>query len=199
VSKSEIHHLKMWRTLLICLFSTFLTVSRSELWEKELGKEVYIEASVEGLDSVQLECKDSKMIVTINLEEDGFEGVIYTRGSYKMGKPPCFYDAQGFLVKVFNLEWDLKECLTKTDENGLFTNVVLVQQDDWLIFPGDMAFEVTCSAENEATIGLADPDPGAKSLPDDKRQAVSSSSGSVTWPSAAKSVTNNNKKSSDEL
>ena len=27
-----------------------------ELWEQELGKEVYIEASVEGLDSVKLAC-----------------------------------------------------------------------------------------------------------------------------------------------
>ena len=81
--------------VIILAFGLFWTISKAELWEKELGQEVYIEASVEGLEAVHLECFDRGMKVKIELEDAGFDGVIYTRGSYKMGKRPCFYDALG--------------------------------------------------------------------------------------------------------
>lgn len=63
--------------------------------------------------------------------------------------------------------------------------MIIVQQDDFLIFPGDMAFEVICKDSQEvtleATIELADPDPGAKKLPESKRKSVSNQSGKVTF------------------
>ena len=36
------------------------------------------------------------MKVTVELAEhvENYDGVIYTRGSYSMGKRPCFYDAK---------------------------------------------------------------------------------------------------------
>ena len=55
-----------------------------------------------------------------------------------------------------------------------------MQHDDWLIFPGDTAFEISCNANSEeapgeylASIGLADPDPGAKELPKHRKSTVS--------------------------
>ncbi len=186
-----------------------------ELWEQEVGKEVYIEASVEGLESVTLTCTEGKdnsaeiivvdiiillfsdkMTVKIKLEENGFEGVVYTRGSYKMGKAPCFYDAQGSKDELLELSWTFNQCKTKKEEST-YTNVILVQQDDFLIFPGDMAFELQCGPEGQAQVGLADPDPGAKSLPEDKKKAVKSNTGTATFkPKLRHSKTTSSK---DEL
>ncbi len=53
--------------------------------------------------------------------------------------------------------------------------MVIVQYDDWLIFPGDNAFEISCTKEEEswtASIGLADPDPSAKELPKHRKSTV---------------------------
>ena len=56
---------------------------------------------------------------------------------------------------------------------------MIVQHDDWLIFPGDTAFEISCNVNSEeapgevlASIGLADPDPGAKELPKHRKSTV---------------------------
>lgn len=170
-----------------CFLVFFILSANAELWEKDLGKEVYIEASVEGLKEIHLQCTEDRMKVKIDLEEEGFDGVIYTRGSYQMGKRPCFYDAQGRRKEELSLEWSFNECKTENK-----TNVIIIQQDDLLIFPGDMAFELSCQLDKEdflvgATIGLADPDPGAKRLPESKRKAVSDASGKVTFnPKAVK-------------
>ena len=45
---------------------------------------------------LRLECFKDKMKVTVELAEhvENYDGVIYTRGSYSMGKRPCFYDAK---------------------------------------------------------------------------------------------------------
>lgn len=99
--------LLFWR---IFILFPFVLESRSELWEKELGQEVYIEASVEGLKAVHLECSKDSMKVKIDLEESGFDGVVYTRGSYQMGKAPCFYDAQGSDNEELTLQWKYKDC-----------------------------------------------------------------------------------------
>lgn len=60
-----------------------------------------------------------------------------------------------------------------------FVFQVIVQHDDWLIFPGDTAFDISCNANAEdspgkimASIGLADPDPGAKELPKHRKSTV---------------------------
>ena len=119
--------------------------SKAEIWEKDYSKEVYIEASVEGLKGLHLECSKDKMKVTIDLEDwvEGFDGVVYTRGSYQMGKRPCFYDAKGYANEELSLEWSFDECKTEKKKDGKqMTNVIIVQQDDMLIFPGDMAFEL---------------------------------------------------------
>ena len=44
------------------------------------------------------------------------------------------------------------------------SNTVIVQHDDFLIYPGDTAFEIACDG-SKASIGLADPDPGAVEMP----------------------------------
>ena len=173
------------------IFVIILPISKAEIWSGEVGKDVYIEASTEGLEAVHLDCSENKMKVHIELEEEGFDGVIYTRGSYKMGKKPCYFDAQGFRNEKLILEWNFDEC--KTEKKGdKRTNVIIVQQDDWLIFPGDMGFELICEG-SKATIGLADPDPGAKPLPKKRRRPVTGENGSVTFRAKPQKVIDNNK------
>ena len=158
--------------LKLFLIIQLITLIKAELWEKDMTEEVYIAASVEGLKELQLECTKTQMKVKIELEDhvEGFDGVVYTRGSYKMGKPPCYYDAQGYPDEKLNLSWTYDQCKTKSEDSKK-SNVIIIQQDDMLIFPGDMAFELICDGD-QATIGIADPDPGAKPLPDEKRKPV---------------------------
>merc|ERR1711971_699363 len=171
--------------LIICGLLVVIWPSKAEkdkLWEKDMSQEVYIEASVEGLKGLHFQCFKDKMKVTVELADhvEDYDGVVYTRGSYSMGKGPCFYDAKGTPNEELSLEWSFDECKTKKRKDGkLMSNVVIVQQDDMLIYPGDMAFEVICETESQldelivqATIGLEDPDPGAKRLPLSKRQPV---------------------------
>lgn len=57
-----------------------------------------------------------------------------------------------------------------------------MQNDDFLIFPGDLAFEIGCNFEGQvpvASIGLADPDPSAKELPKHRKSTVISETGFV--------------------
>lgn len=162
---------------LLCICST---LGETEIWEKDMTNEVYIEASVEGLEAVHLECFEDKMRVKVDLEEKGFDGVVYTRGSFKMGKAPCFYDAQGHDGEELSLEWTFDQCKTEARSNNKKSNEIVVQQNDMLIFPGDMAFELICKGQ-EATIGLADPDPGAKPLPKSRRKPVTGQNGKVTF------------------
>ena len=96
-----------------------------------------------------------------------------------------------------SLEWNFDECKTekkKKDESHI--NTIIIQQDDYLIFPGDMAFELVCKGD-QAIIGLADPDPGAKRLQRDKRKPVTGQNRKVTFrPKADRSIENQTK---DEL
>ena len=126
----------MWPILFCVFFAS--AGSKAELWKQEVGQEVYLEASVDGLKAVHLECWKDKMEVSIDLEDEGFDGVVYTRGSYQMGKRPCFYDAQGHANEELRLQWTFDECKTSYFENGsdLKFNTVIVQQDDLLMFPG---------------------------------------------------------------
>ncbi len=58
------------------------------------------------------------------------------------------------------------------------------QNDDFLIFPGDLAFEIGCNFEGQvpvASIGLADPDPAAKELPKHRKSTVFSETGFVRF------------------
>ena len=162
---------EMWsRTIVISLL--VLQIRGEELWKKDMTDEVYIEASVEGLKELHLECTKTQMKVKIELGDhvEGFDGVVYTRGSYQMGKRPCFYDAQGHDDEELSLQWTFNQCKTKKEDQKK-SNVIIIQQDDMLIYPGDMAFELICEGDL-ATIGIADPDPGAKPLPDSRRRPV---------------------------
>ena len=166
------------------LLSLLLVVS-AETWEKDMSEEIYIEASSEGFTGVKLTCGKKRMVVEVNMEED-FEGIIYTRGSF-MSKPKgCFYDAEEGTSHTLKIPFD--KCDMKEDEDGFMSQVIVVQHDDWLIFPGDLAFSLHCKrgqAEDSsvARIGLSDPDPSSagKSLPKHKRSTVESKSGTVVF------------------
>ncbi len=89
---------------------------------------------------------------------------------------------------------------------------MIVQYDDWLIFPGDNAFEVSCSKKEGgdsyvASIGIADPDPSAKELPKHRKSTVTSEGDTAEFTpddirprkKKKKSKKNKNKKTKDEL
>ena len=66
--------------------------------------------------------------------------------------------------------------------------MIVIQHDDWLIFPGDLAFTLQCRRDKDsgtsvARIGLSDPDPSSagKALPKHKRSTVESSTGQVVF------------------
>lgn len=170
----------LWAFLFISLGAWLRTSRGAELWEKDMTDEVYIEASTEGFESVHLECLSDSMRVKIELSED-FDGIFYTRGSYKMGKLPCFNDVESGTVAELTIPFE--SCETKRNEDT-YTNVVIAQHDDFLIFPGDLAFEISCTVSSEgssvANIGLADPDPSAKELPKHKKSTVTGET-SVTF------------------
>ncbi|TRY71192.1 hypothetical protein TCAL_02803 [Tigriopus californicus] len=163
----------VWRiSLLLSLCFCWLHKSQAELWEKDMTDEVYIEASTEGFESVHLECLVDSMRVKLELSEE-FEGIFYTRGSYKMGQLPCFNDVESGTMAELTIPYE--GCETKSKDD-IYTNVVIAQHDDFLIFPGDLAFEISCTKSSEdesiASIGLADPDPSAKELPKHKKSTV---------------------------
>ena len=66
-------------SLLIC--SAVCWVCKGEVWEKDISEEIYIEASHEGFEGVELSCGRKSMVVEVKMEED-FDGVIYTRGGF---------------------------------------------------------------------------------------------------------------------
>ena len=57
---------------------------------------------------------------------------------------------------------------------------MIVQHDDYLIYPGDTAFEIACDGAR-ASIGLADPDPSATEMPKHRKSTVTSEEGEVTF------------------
>ena len=180
--------IKIWINLILTIILSISTI-KAEIWQGEFGKDVYIEATTEGLEAVHLRCYEDKMEVKIELEQPRFDGLIYTRGSYKMGKRPCFYDAQGLENEDFTLSWSFNECKTEKratsgSNSNKFSNEIIVQFEKMLIFPGDMGFEVICEGQ-KATIGLADPDPGAKPLSKKRRRPVTSDNGFVTFKAKA--------------
>ena len=54
----------------------------------------------------------------------------------------CFLDADG--GRDHKLRIQLDECGVKEDSEGFLTQVLVIQHDDWLIFPGDHAFTLQC-------------------------------------------------------
>ncbi|XP_024080460.1 uncharacterized protein LOC106669608 isoform X2 [Cimex lectularius] len=163
--------------------TTLLTVRLTEeIWEKDMSEEMVIGPTTDGYQRVDLKCAAEHMEVTIVTEED-FSGVIYTRGSYSAQKLPCFRDLKSGTYFRMNIPFD--DCKTK-NEGGLYKNVLIVQHDDYLIMPGDAAFDLECdfrkpkdvpvhkSVTTEvfdviARIMLSDADPGGKPIPEAMR------------------------------
>ena len=93
----------------------------------------------------------------------------------------CYYDAEGGTDHTLKIPYD--KCGLTEDSEGFLSQVLVVQHDDWLIFPGDLAFTLQCRQNQVARIGLSDPDPSSagKELPKHKKSTVESQSGSVTF------------------
>ncbi|KAG0725096.1 hypothetical protein GWK47_000451 [Chionoecetes opilio] len=164
--------------------SLAVAANRAAEWKEDLGNHVRIGVRDAGYSRVVLDCEDDHMAFVIRLEED-FEGVVYTRGSFHTGHGPCFLDASG--GKEFALKFSYKDCSTKYDDKlGAYVNTVVVQHDDDLIFPGDLAFDLRCHdqitvnaslAGVKSRISLVDPDPASqKTTSKDDISATSSSS-----------------------
>ena len=77
----------------------------SEIWEKDMSEEIYIEASRDGFEFISLDCLENHFQVTLELEEP-FDGVFYTRGSYKQGKPPCYFHGDGSTMATLKIPFD---------------------------------------------------------------------------------------------
>ncbi|KAK3891654.1 hypothetical protein Pcinc_004465, partial [Petrolisthes cinctipes] len=152
-------------------------------WKKDLTNEINIGIRDSGYSRVVLDCEDEHMAFVVTLEEE-FEGVVYTRGSFHSRRGPCFLDASG--GKQFALKFGYKDCGTKYNEvEGAHVNTVVVQHDDDLIFPGDLAFDLKCHdtfkvnttmSSIKSSISMVDPDPSSKSSSKDEVVAKSSSS-----------------------
>ncbi|XP_071451859.1 uncharacterized protein [Hetaerina americana] len=174
----------------------------AELWQQEIGSNMDFgsavsEAAASGFRRVHLTCDSKAIQVDVETEED-FSGVIYTRGSFHKRKPPCFMDPLG--GKSFSLRFPLDQCRTSR-ENDVYSNVVVIQYDDELIMPGDVAFTVECDfrprdvtvsaglsagdrshlVASSSSISLADPDPAGKELPRHRRSTVTDDSPSVSF------------------
>ena len=54
----------------------------------------------------------------------------------------CFLDAEGGTDHTLKIPYE--KCGVAEDEEGFLSQVVVVQHDDWLIFPGDLAFSLQC-------------------------------------------------------
>ena len=105
------------------LFFCFPQKIWSEIWEKDMSEEVYIEASRDGFEFVSLECLEKHFQVTLELEEP-FDGVFYTRGSYKQGKPPCYFHVDVSTTATLKIPYDGFKTV-KRDVN--YTNTVILQ------------------------------------------------------------------------
>lgn len=175
-----------WRIKTVLVGLLAVAVSAAE-WKEDLSNHVRIGVSDAGYSRVVLDCEDENMAFVIRLEED-FEGVIYTRGSFHTRRGPCFLDASG--GKEFALKFSYKDCSTKYDDHlGAYVNTVVVQHDDDLIFPGDLAFDLRCHdqvtvnaslAGVKSRISLVDPDPASQQTTSKDEISATSSSNVVT-------------------
>ena len=96
----------------------------------------------------------------------------------------CFYDAEDDREHTLKIPFD--KCGVKEDSEGFLTQTIVVQHDDWLIFPGDLAFTLQCKRVGDtswARISLSDPDPSSagKELPKHKKSTIESKSGQVVF------------------
>ncbi|XP_045597734.1 uncharacterized protein [Procambarus clarkii] len=156
-------------------------------WREDFSNKVSIGVRDAGYSRAVLDCGDDHMAFVITLEKE-FKGVVYTRGSFHTRRGPCFLDATGGME--FAIKFDYKDCSTKYDDDlGAHVNTVVVQHDDDLIFPGDLAFDLRCHDRItvnatvtgiKSRISLVDPDPSSKSKASKDEVVATSASTVVT-------------------
>ncbi|XP_076041671.1 uncharacterized protein LOC143025613 [Oratosquilla oratoria] len=171
-------------TMFLLFLSLFHTPVGAEEWKQDLTQEFSIGVTTTGYSRAVLDCEEKHMAFVITLT-DNFEGVLYTRGSFHSKKGPCYLNVKS--GKEFALKFGYDECQTKYDsDTGAHVNTVVVQHDDDLIFPGDLAFTLQCFMTKEVKVNatlagvksrivLADPDPGSKVSTKDQLSASSQS------------------------
>lgn len=87
--------------------------------------------------------------------EDDFTGVMYTRGSFYKQDGPCFVRPQSRSTRKLSMNFSLDQCQTvKTNEEDLYSNVIIVQHEPDLVMPGDAAFAVECDYRKPRMITL---------------------------------------------
>ncbi|KAK8741089.1 hypothetical protein OTU49_002490 [Cherax quadricarinatus] len=176
----------VWRIKTVVVSIIVLaSASRAADWREDLSNKVSIGIRDAGYTRAVLDCGDDHMAFVITLKEN-FEGVLYTRGSFHTRRGPCFLDATG--GKEFALKFGYKDCSTRyNDDLGAHVNTVVVQHEDDLIFPGDLAFDLRCHDRVtvnatmkgiKSRISLVDPDPGSSKSPS-KDEVVATSLSSV--------------------
>ena len=62
----------------------------------------------------------------------------------------CFLDADGGTDHTLKIPYE--KCGVAEDEEGFLSQVVVVQHDDWLIFPGDLAFSLQCRRSGDKVV-----------------------------------------------
>ncbi|QQP36824.1 Uncharacterized protein FKW44_022033 [Caligus rogercresseyi] len=121
-----------------------------EIWERDMTEEIYITGTSDGIVEANLTCHAKVMSIRIRLTEpEDYSGAFYTRGSFKTGKLPCFYQTNNMADGILSLEFTYTKCKTKkikdsSTGNSLYLNTVVLQHDPFLIFPGDSAFDLEC-------------------------------------------------------
>ncbi|KAF2367452.1 Zona pellucida domain [Trinorchestia longiramus] len=171
---------------LLCLTSV---QCKRETWKSDLSSSMQIAVSYEGFSRAVVDCGEQEMAFVVTMDED-FEGAVYTRGSYNSKNSNCFRDAKG--GKDFALKFAYNECGVKFDEGaGGHSTTVIVQFDDDLIFPGDLAFAITCARSSQpdgvdndelpikSRISLVAADPGAVTLEEGKTRVTAASTSEV--------------------
>lgn len=77
--------------------------------------------------------------------QDEFTGVMYTRGSFYKQDGPCFVRPRSRLTRKLSMNFTLDQCQTvRTNEEEVYSNVIIVQHEPDLVMPGDAAFAVEC-------------------------------------------------------
>lgn len=138
-------------------------------WRSDLSS-LKIGVSHEGFGRAVVDCGDREVAFVISMDEE-FHGVLYTRGNFHAKNTACYRNAEG--GKDFALKFGYEDCGMKYDDvSGGYSTTVIVQHDDDLIFPGDLAFALFCRREQQtessdednverSRITLVDADPAA--------------------------------------
>jgi len=104
--------------------------------------QAYIKGNIANFKA-QLICSETEMAIYLTSTEEDFTGVIYTEGSYK--DPDCYQQAKGGQKFLFKVPFD--KCKT-VEEDGQYSNVVVIQHHERIMTGDDAAFRVVCDKKN---------------------------------------------------